>query len=89
MTTTPNTTEQIHRRAFEGTVVSKTGAKTVKVRVERTAFHRKYRKHYTRNTQFLVHDEKDQFKVGDQVRFVECRPLSHSKRWRVLYSTAA
>jgi small subunit ribosomal protein S17 len=31
-----------------------------------------------------VHDEKNQFKIGDKVKFVECRPLSKNKRWRVL-----
>ncbi|HBF67442.1 MAG TPA: 30S ribosomal protein S17 [Candidatus Magasanikbacteria bacterium] len=86
MATKQTTEKKIHRRSFEGVVASKSGTKTIKVTVLRDAFHPTYHKHYTCRTHFLVHDEKNQYAVGDVVRFVECRPLSKSKRWRVIYS---
>jgi small subunit ribosomal protein S17 len=72
-------------REFEGVVVSKAGLKTVKVRVDRMKPHAKYQKQYKVSRMFMVHDEKEKFNVDDKVRFVECRPISKSKRWRVIY----
>jgi len=74
------------RRTFEGIVVSDTMEKTIVVLVERVAVHPKYRKRLKKTTRFKVHDGENRFKVGDVVTFVECRPLSKEKRWRVLYS---
>ena len=58
-------------------------AKTVVVRVDRTVTHPKYKKRYVRSEKYKVHDEANAHKVGETVSFVECRPLSRDKRWRV------
>ncbi len=73
------------RRKFEGVVVSDKMDKTVVVRVDRVKIHPKYKKRYTVSKKYHVHDEKKQYREGDKVSFVECRPLSKNKRWRVIY----
>ncbi len=72
-------------RSFTGTVVSDKMDKTILVQVDRTKIHSKYKKRYTVSRKYKVHDLKNQFKSGDQVKFIECRPLSKDKRWRVVY----
>jgi small subunit ribosomal protein S17 len=67
-----------------GTVIAKKMAKTVTVQVERQIRHPLYRKTIRRKQTFLVHDEVDKCKVGDIVRIIETRPISKTKRWRVL-----
>ena len=74
------------KRKFNGVVVSDKMNKTIVVRVERVQVHKKYKKRYTVSKKYKVHVEKEQFKIGDKVSFVECRPLSKDKRWRVLYN---
>jgi small subunit ribosomal protein S17 len=59
-------------------------AKTVTVAVERQVRHPLYRKIVRRKQTFLVHDETEKCKVGDVVRIIETRPISKTKRWRVL-----
>ena len=59
--------------------------KTIVVNVESVKKNAKYGKRYVVAKKFKVHDEKNQCKEGDKVDFVECRPLSHDKRWRVIY----
>lgn len=73
------------KRKFEGVVASNKADKTIVVRVDRIKKHPKYKKRYTVSKKYKVHDEKNQFREGDKVSFVECRPLSKEKRWRVLY----
>lgn len=70
--------------AFYGTVVSDAMDKTIIVRVDRTATHPKYKKRHTVSRRYPVHDEKNQYHVGDEVMFCETRPLSRHKRWRVI-----
>ncbi|MFA6534421.1 MAG: 30S ribosomal protein S17 [Patescibacteria group bacterium] len=77
------TKPRIYRR-FVGVVTSNKMAKTIVVVVESTKIHRLYQKRYKVSQKFKVHDEKNQFKPGDKVEFVECRPLSKDKRWRVI-----
>ena len=77
--------KRIIKRKFNGIVVGDMMNKTVVVKVERVKVHPKYKKRYTVSKKYKVHDEKDQFKTGDKVSFVECRPLSKDKRWRVIY----
>jgi small subunit ribosomal protein S17 len=67
-----------------GTVVAKKMKKTVKVEVERQVRHPLYKKIVRRRKTFLVHDETESCKVGDTVRIIETRPISKTKRWRVL-----
>ncbi|KKW42229.1 MAG: 30S ribosomal protein S17 [Candidatus Magasanikbacteria bacterium GW2011_GWA2_56_11] len=72
-----------HRR-FSGEVVSVSGQKTVRVKVETIKMHPKYRKQYTTRKHFAVHDEKNAAQVGNVILFEECRPLSKTKRWRLI-----
>ncbi|PIR03677.1 MAG: 30S ribosomal protein S17 [Candidatus Magasanikbacteria bacterium CG11_big_fil_rev_8_21_14_0_20_39_34] len=76
------TTKQ--HRQFEGVVVSDSAEKTVSVRVGTTKIHPKYRKQYQTYRKYAVHDEKGAAKVGDKVIFEECRPISKTKRWRLV-----
>lgn len=71
-------------RQFTGVVVRALEAKTVRVVVETMALHPKYRKQYAKRSTFAVHDEDRKAKVGDKVMFEECRPISKTKRWRLL-----
>ncbi|PIT90802.1 MAG: 30S ribosomal protein S17 [Candidatus Komeilibacteria bacterium CG10_big_fil_rev_8_21_14_0_10_41_13] len=73
-----------NQRRFEGTVVSDKMDKTVVVQVVRNLVHKKYQRKYMVTDRYKCHDEKNQYKVGDQVVFVECRPLSKDKRWRIV-----
>jgi small subunit ribosomal protein S17 len=71
-------------RTLRGVVVSDKMAKTIVVRVDHVRRHAKYEKQYTVSKKYKVHDEANKHKVGDVVNFVECRPLSKDKRWRVI-----
>jgi small subunit ribosomal protein S17 len=66
-----------------GRVISDKMAKTVVVEVEVTEKHPLYDKNMNKSVKYKVHDENKVSKVGDTVRIVETRPLSHDKRWRV------
>ena len=72
------------QRKLAGGGVSAKMNKTAVVKVDRQVTHPKYRKKYLRSRKFKCHDEKGQYQVGDRVIFVECRPLSREKRWRVI-----
>lgn len=74
------------KRKFSGAVVSDKMDKTRVVTVESVKVFPKYHKRYKVKKSFKVHDEKNQFKVGDKVQFIECRPISKDKRWRVIYA---
>lgn len=78
--------KKIIKRRFNGIVISDKMDKTIVVGVDRIKIDSKYKKRYTTRRKYKVHDEKNRFKEGDKVIFVECRPLSKSKRWRVIYS---
>ena len=67
-----------------GTVVANRAEKTITVRVERLVEHRLYKRRYKKSTRFAVHDEKNEGRPGDRVQIEECRPLSRSKRFRLL-----
>ena len=73
----------IHR-LFDGEVVSVAEDKTIHVSVKLRKMHSKYKKQYTTSKKYAVHDEKNIAKVGDKVSFQECRPLSKTKRWRLV-----
>lgn len=72
------------RKTRRGTVVSKSGDKTVVVLVERRYRHPLYGKELIAQKKFHAHDEANRAKVGDKVRIEECRPLSRMKRWRLV-----
>lgn len=69
-------------KIFTGTVVSKKMSKTASISVERVVQHPLYGKRMKRTTVYHVHDELDT-QVGDVVRFVETKPISKTKRWKV------
>jgi len=58
--------------------------KTITVSVERRVKHPIYGKFVKKTTKFHAHDEKDECTVGDVVRIMETRPLSKTKRWRLI-----
>lgn len=72
------------RKIQTGKVVSDAMDKTVVVQIERLVKHPEYGKYVRRRNKFKVHDEKNECKVGDVVRFMETRRLSKDKRWRFL-----
>lgn len=71
-------------RKFSGIVVSAKMPKTLVVEVWRTKTHPKYKKQFKISKHYKVHTEKEEYQAGDRVEFVECRPISKEKRWRVL-----
>ncbi|MBI5076900.1 30S ribosomal protein S17 [Candidatus Falkowbacteria bacterium] len=71
-------------REFEGIVVSKRMDKTAVVLITRTVTHKRYKKQYKMSRRYKVHDEKNECREGNLVRFRECRPMSKEKRWRLI-----
>lgn len=71
-------------KRFSGVVVSTKSDKTAIVKVDSVKINQKYKKRYTVSRQYQVHDEKNVCKEGDKVTFIECRPLSKNKRWRII-----
>ncbi len=72
------------RKVREGRVVSSKMDKTVTVAVIERVRHAKYSKFVLRTKKLYVHDETNDANVGDKVRVMETRPLSKTKRWRVV-----
>ena len=72
------------RKVRKGAVVSKMGAKSVVVAVSYRERHPVYGKIVTRTKKYHVHDEADTAKVGDEVAIMETRPMSATKRWRIV-----
>ena len=72
------------RKVRKGVVVKKSGVKTVKVAVSYREQHPVYGKIVTRVKNYQAHDEDDTAKVGDNVVIMETRPLSATKRWRIV-----
>ncbi|MBI4204900.1 MAG: 30S ribosomal protein S17 [Betaproteobacteria bacterium] len=78
MSETPN------KRTLTGRIVSDKMEKTVTVLVERRVKHPLYGKVITRSKKYHAHDEKNEYREGDQVMIEECRPLARTKAWRVV-----
>jgi small subunit ribosomal protein S17 len=72
------------RKVREGTVTSDAMDKTVAVAVVERVRHARYGKTVQRTKKVYAHDEANDLKTGDRVRLQETRPLSKTKRWRVL-----
>ena len=72
------------RKVRVGVVVSDKMDKTVLVRIDRRVRHPLYKKTVAKANKLAAHDENNDAHVGDMVRVVETRPLSKSKRWRVV-----
>jgi len=77
------------KRVLSGTVVSDKGDKTIVVRVERRVKHPLYGKIIRLSKKYHAHDEGNAFKLGQQVRIEECKPMSKLKSWTVLDSLGA
>ena len=75
---------KIHKRRMIGVVTSDKMNKTRVVMVERRVSDPKYGKYLTSRTKYKAHDEKNAAKVGDLVEIVEARPMSRTKRWRII-----
>lgn len=72
------------RLELVGTVISATNDKTITVLVETYEKAALYNKRKKKSTKFTAHDEKNEAKVGDKVKIVETRPLSKTKRFRLV-----
>ena len=78
------TAARSNRKERVGEVIANKMAKTITVRVERRFPHAKFKKVVTGYKKFYAHDEKSEAKIGDRVRIEETRPLSKTKRWRLV-----
>lgn len=76
--------ERNKRKVREGLVVSNKMDKSIVVSVERRLKHPKYGKFLKRTSKMMAHDENNECGIGDKVRIMETRPLSKSKRWRLV-----
>ncbi len=76
--------ERNSRKTFEGLIVSDKMDKTVVVAVEDRVKHALYGKVLRRTSKLKAHDEQNECGMGDRVRIMETRPLSATKRWRVV-----
>ena len=72
------------RKTKTGVVISDKMNKTITVRMERNSSHPLYKKVITIISKVKAHDEKNAAKLGDTVRIEETRPLSKTKRWRLV-----
>jgi small subunit ribosomal protein S17 len=84
MSETSTTARTSHRKVREGLVVSDKMQKTVVVEVEDRVKHAMYGKVIRRTTKLKAHDESNEVGIGDRVLIMETRPLSATKRWRVV-----
>jgi small subunit ribosomal protein S17 len=82
--TADDTRGRAQRKVRVGIVVADKADKTVTVKVERRIAHPLYGKSVSRTKKVLAHDENNEYKTGDKVRIMETRPLSKTKRWRVV-----
>ena len=84
MMMTEQAAARARRKSRVGTVVSDRMQKSVVVSFERQITHKLYGKQSTRTKKVVAHDEENAAKTGDLVRIMETRPLSKTKRWRVI-----
>lgn len=74
----------IERRTAEGRVLKANNLKTRVIAVEQRIAHPLYGRVIRRTAKFVAHDERNESNVGDLVRIEECRPMSRTKRWRMI-----
>jgi small subunit ribosomal protein S17 len=79
-----NTLDRNDRKTREGIVVSNKMDKTIVVKLEEQYTHSLYGKVVNRSVKFKAHDEKNEAGIGDRVLIMETRPLSATKRWRMV-----
>jgi small subunit ribosomal protein S17 len=84
MSEVTNTVDRNLRKTRIGVVSSNKMDKTITVNVERKVKHPLYGKFLKKTTKFHAHDEKNECSIGDTVKIMETRPLSKTKRWRLV-----
>ena len=72
------------RKTRTGVVVSDKMQKSIVVRIDRTTKHPVYKRVVRKSRKIMAHDEKEAAKVGDKVVIQETKPISKSKRWRLI-----
>jgi small subunit ribosomal protein S17 len=82
--TTATPARTTRRKVRVGRVVSTKMQKSIVVSIERRVPHPIYKKYFRRTTKLMAHDEERSAKVGDTVKIMETRPISKSKRWRLV-----
>ena len=75
------------KRILTGIVVSSNANKTITVDVTRRIKHKLYKKIIRQTKKYHVHDEKNEYNIGDTVSIIESKPISKLKRWKVLSSS--
>lgn len=78
------TDKKIRQKVVVGIVTSDKMHKTITVKSETIVKHPKYGKYVKRSTIYKAHDEKNEAKVGDKIKIIETRPLSKTKRWKLV-----
>ena len=76
--------QKIGRRQAEGRVLKSNNIKTRVIAIEKRVPHPLYGRVIRRTVKFVAHDEREESQVGDLVRIEECRPMSKTKRWRLI-----
>ena len=76
--------QKIGRRQAEGRVLKSNNTKTRVIAIEKRVPHPLYGRVIRRTAKFVAHDEREESQVGDLVRIEECRPMSKTKRWRLV-----
>ena len=72
------------KRILTGKVTSSNSNKTIVVEVTRRVKHKLYKKIISRTKKYHVHDNSNNYKLGDHVSIIECKPIAKLKRWTVL-----
>lgn len=73
----------VNKREIQGVVTTIAGAKSATILVERRVMHPRYHKTVKRFKKYIIHDEKNELNVGDEVIAIECRPYSKRKSFRL------
>ena len=76
--------KQTKRKVLQGVVISNRMDKTVTVEINTLVLHKKYKKYVKRRVRYKAHDEKNLCEIGNKVVIEATRPLSKTKRWRVV-----
>ena len=72
------------KRILSGIVVSSNSNKTIVVKVTRRVKHKLYKKIISQSKKYHAHDENNKFKIGDNVKIIETKPISKLKSWSVM-----
>jgi len=75
--------KKTNKKVFTGLVVSDKMDKTVVVKITTKVLHPLYKKYLTKSVKYKAHDKKNDAKIGDTVKIIECRPISKEKCWNL------